>query len=396
MRLYAFIGPKRYTKPMRNELKKYLILLVISLMACSSFAEKKAVLVACKDLGSISDEPIAMLLDQKGYAVTICKQNDLPDVKLENFDAAVISANADADNEAVLNLIRGGRIPVLNMQGFTYAQGRLNWGEPHSGTLESRDNKCFDIYVEHPEHPIFKGFDNLEAGSRISILDDMEERGLMPIQVDLPGTWCLATAYTQSIEDLYGVGEPQTSIHEIPAEMRGGNKYICLPIAMSGAYYLSDEGKKLILNIMSYLMSDEKVDIDLPFLEISAFSIEGFDAQINQAENTIELAMDAEEFKDMDSLRSVQPEITLADPDYSHVYPNEEVDLRFCPYVPKTFVVTDYISRRAYSLSIRLWRKEGIDQTEDETAPVRKEWQNGQIVIIRGNNKYTITGIKIQ
>ena len=381
---------------MRNELKKYLILLVFSLMACSSFAEKKAVLVACKDLGSISDEPIAMLLDQKGYAVTLCKQNDLTSLQLENFDAAVISANADADNEAILNLIRGGRIPVLNMQGFTYAQGRLNWGEPHSGTWESSDNKCFDIYVEHPEHPIFKGFDNLEAGSRISILDDMEERGLMPIQVDLPGTWCLATAYTQSIEDFYGVGEPQTSIHEIPAEMRGGNKYICLPIAMSGAYYLSDEGKKLILNIMSYLMSDEKVDIDLPFLEISAFSIEGFDAQINQAENTIELAMDAEEFKDKDSLRSVQPEITLADPDYSHVYPNDEVDLRFCPYVPKTFVVTDYISRRAYTFSIRLWRKEGIDQTEDESAPVRKEWQNGQIVIIRGNNKYTITGIKIQ
>lgn len=381
---------------MRNGMKKFWMLFVMVLMACGSFAETKAILVACKDLGSVDKEPIAKLLADKGYDVTICKQADLGTVQLADFDAAVVSENADADNEAVLNLIRGGRIPVLNMQGFTYAQGRLSWGEPHSGTWESSDNKCFDIYVEHPEHPIFKGFDNLEAGSRISILDDMEERGLMPIQVDLPGTWCLATAYTQSIEDLYGVGEPQTSIHEIPAEMRGGNKYICLPIAMSGAYYLSDEGKKLILNIMSYLMSDEKVDIDLPFLEISAFSIEGFDAQINQAENTIELAMDAEEFKAMDSLRSVQPEITLADPDYSHVYPNEEVDLRFCPYVPKTFVVTDYISRRAYTFSIRLWRKEGIDQTEDETAPVRKEWQNGQIVIIRGNNKYTITGIKIQ
>jgi hypothetical protein len=214
--------------------------------------------------------------------------------------------------------------------------------------------------------------------------------------VDLPGTYCLATAYTQSIDEVNGKGEPQTSIHEIPAEMRGGSKYICLPIAMSGARFLSEDGKKLILNIMSYLLSDEPAELDLPFLEISAFSIEGFDAQINQAENTIELAMDAEEFKDMDSLRSVQPEITLADPDYSHVYPNEEVDLRFCPYVPKTFVVTDYISRRAYTFSIRLWRKEGIDQTEDETAPVRKEWQNGQIVIIRGNNKYTITGIKIQ
>lgn len=381
---------------MRNGMKKFWMLFVMVLMACGSFAETKAILVACKDLGSVDKEPIAKLLADKGYDVTICKQADLGTVQLADFDAAVVSENADADNEAVLNLIRGGRIPVLNMQGFTYAQGRLNWGAPHSGTWESSDNKCFDIYVEHPEHPIFKGFDNLEAGSRISILDDMEERGLMPIQVDLSGTWCLATAYTQSIEDLYGVGEPQTSIHEIPAEMRGGNKYICLPIAMSGAYYLSDEGKKLILNIMSYLMSDEKVDIDLPFLEISAFSIEGFDAQINQAENTIELAMDAEEFKAMDSLRSVQPEITLADPDYSHVYPNEEVDLRFCPYVPKTFVVTDYISRRAYTFSIRLWRKEGIDQTEDETAPVRKEWQNGQIVIIRGNNKYTITGIKIQ
>lgn len=381
---------------MRNGMKKFWMLFVMVLMACGSFAETKAILVACKDLGSVDKEPIAKLLADKGYDVTICKQADLGTVQLADFDAAVISANADADNEAILNLIRGGQLPTLNMQGFTYAQGRLSWGEPHSGTWESSDNKCFDIYVEHPEHPIFKGFDNLEAGSRISILDDMEERGLMPIQVDLPGTWCLATAYTQSIEDLYGVGEPQTSIHEIPAEMRGGNKYICLPIAMSGAYYLSDEGKKLILNIMSYLMSDEKVDIDLPFLEISAFSIEGFDAQINQAENTIELAMDAEEFKDMDSLRSVQPEITLADPDYSHVYPNEEVDLRFCPYVPKTFVVTDYISRRAYTFSIRLWRKEGIDQTEDETAPVRKEWQNGQIVIIRGNNKYTITGIKIQ
>ena len=378
---------------MRNELKKYLIILVISLMACSSFAEKKAVLVACKDLGSISDEPIAMLLDQKGYAVTICKQNDLPDVKLENFDAAVISANADADNEAVLNLIRGGQLPTLNMQGFTYADGRLNWGAPHSGSV----NNKLDIYVERPEHPIYKGFSNLEQGNSIRILEQNGEiRGIMPILIDLPGTYCLATAYTQSIDEVNSKGEPQTSIHEIPAEMRGGSKYICLPIAMSGARFLSEDGKKLILNIMSYLLSDEKVDIDLPFLEISAFSIEGFDAQINQAENTIELAMDAEEFKDMDSLRSVQPEITLADPDYSHVYPNEEVDLRFCPYVPKTFVVTDYISRRAYTFSIRLWRKEGIDQTEDETAPVRKEWQNGQIVIIRGNNKYTITGIKIQ
>ena len=156
---------------MRNVMQKFWILFVMVLMACGSFAETKAILVACKDLGSISDEPIAMLLDQKGYAVTICKQNDLPDVKLENFDAAIISANADADNEAVLNLIRGGQLPTLNMQGFTYADGRLNWGAPHSGSV----NNKLDIYVERPEHPIYKGFSNLEQGNSIRILEQNGE-----------------------------------------------------------------------------------------------------------------------------------------------------------------------------------------------------------------------------
>lgn len=377
---------------MRNGMKKYWILFVMVLMACGSFADARAILVVGKNLGSVDNDSIAKLLADKGYNVTICKQADLGTVQLTDFDAAVISENADADNEAVLNLIRGGQLPMLNMQGFSYAPGRLNWGAPHTGAI----NNKLDIYVERPEHPIFKGF-NKEQGQSIRILkENGEVRGILPIQVDLPGTFCLATAYTRSIEDVDGTGEPQTSIHEIPAEMRGGSKYICLPIAMTVTDCLSDDGKKLILNIISYLLSEEPAELDLPFLEISAFSIEGFDAQINQAQNTIELAMDAEEFKDMDSLKAVKPEITLADPTYSHVYPNEEVDLRFCPYVPKTFVVTDYISRRAYSFSIRLWRKEGIEDTEDEIVPARKEWQNGQIVIIRGNNKYTITGLKIQ
>ena len=51
---------------MRNVMQKFWILFVMVLMTCGSFAETKAILVACKDLGSISDEPIAMLLDQKG------------------------------------------------------------------------------------------------------------------------------------------------------------------------------------------------------------------------------------------------------------------------------------------------------------------------------------------
>ena len=94
---------------MRNVMQKFWILFVMVLMACGSFAETKAILVACKDLGSVDDEPIAKLLADKGYAVTICKQNDLPDVKLENFDAAEAIRRTDAllaDYDGTLSRLR--------------------------------------------------------------------------------------------------------------------------------------------------------------------------------------------------------------------------------------------------------------------------------------------------
>lgn len=385
---------------MRKGIKTYIILAIICLMANSAFAGTKvakSILVVGRNLESVSDEPVATLLEQSGYEVVLCKQSELASLSLLEHDAVLISENADADNADVLNLIRGGQISILNMQGFTYAEGRLGWGEPHNGTMDSQENKRHDIYVERPEHPIFKGFAGLRQGDRISILDDSEKQGIMPIKVDLAGTYCLATAYTQGIEDYDATGEPETSIHEVPAEMRGGAKYICLPIARSSSVYLSDDGKQLIRNIVAYLVSEEQVELELPFLEISGFSVEGLEATINQAENTIEIAMDAEQFTELDSLRAASVEITLADPIYSHVHPEDEVmDLHFCSLVPKTFVVTDYISRRAYAFSIRLWHKEGIEETEAESVQPRKELRNGQIVIIKGNNHYSLTGNRIQ
>ena len=54
--------------------------------------------------------------------------------------------------------------------------------------------------------------------------------------------------------------------------------------------------------------------------------------------------------------------ITLADPN-THVTPSVEpsIDLRNAIYFPKTFVVSDYINRRAYSLTIEIYDPQGIE-----------------------------------
>ena len=64
----------------------------------------------------------------------------------------------------------------------------------------------------------------------------------------------------------------------------------------------------------------------------------------------------------MDSLKAVTPQITLAEPNHTHTNPaiGEEVDLRFASFMPKQFVVTDFINRRAYDIRIRF--PQGIDE----------------------------------
>jgi hypothetical protein len=70
----------------------------------------------------------------------------------------------------------------------------------------------------------------------------------------------------------------------------------------------------------------------------------------------------------MDSLRAVVPEIELADPDFTHLLPEagSELDLRFTTFRPQTFVLTDYISRRVYTFSLRLQKRQGIEETEND------------------------------
>lgn len=353
---------------------KWIVRMACCLVAMLSWGTAMAdretsLLFVSKNLTDVAEDSVATQL-AKTYRVEMEDQANLAEVQLDDFDAIVISESVDADNEAVLNLIRSGRKPMLNMKGFTYGAGRLGWGEPNSGSVTDNGRM---LYIERTDHPIFQTcFADKAQGEPIEVLSETEGRGLMPIHVTLQGSYCLAIAFTQDIEEFDADAAPQTVLHEIPAVMRGGNKYICLPLSRSSHPYLTEDGRTLINGIMAYLLDDETEDIDLPDLQINRFAVEGIDADINQADNTIELTLTDTQYEAMDSLRAVIPDIELADPEFTHLIPaaDSEMDLRFAIFRPLTLVLTDYISQRVYTFSIRLQRQQGIDQTETDSEEI--------------------------
>lgn len=284
-----------------------------------------------------------------------------------NYDWILISEDVDADNAEVLALIRDNAAgkPILNMKGFTYANGRLDWGEPNNGSIDSVTNNGCYIYLEQPTHPIFSGIS--ATNGKILVLNKvLNKKGVMPIDINnCPGTLCLATAYTRNRDDYYRDGEKQTIIHEIPVKGSGQKNYICFPLANTKDN-LTPNGKKLIKNIVSYLIGTQHFS-NLPTLEMTSFSLQDnnntYTATIDQEKNQINLNMTLEQFEEADSLRAVKAVIGLAD-EKSHVVPgtDEELDLRYTTFLPKTFVVTDYINRRAYSFFVNIHRTEGIEE----------------------------------
>ena len=113
--------------------------------------------------------------------------------------------------------------------------------------------------------------------------------------------------------------------------------------------------------IVDYLLSQDDPGINTPTLGITAFSVAGMNANINQGNNTISLRMTQQQYTDRDSLKSVEPYIELADTN-THVSPAGKVSLQYMYVIPQTFVVTDYISRRVYEFMLDLYDPhEGID-----------------------------------
>ena len=289
--------------------------------------------------------------------------NMRPTEQYANYKWILISEDVDANNPEIIGLIRGGgaNLPILNLKGFTYSSDRLGWGEPDNGAIDTTKNtkvKGTKLYIQQPNHPIFKEkMSYLKKGDSIQVLSNYELNGLMPINVFEQGTFCLATAYTRDINDYYGNGELQTALHEVPADMPGGKKYICLPMARDVT--LTNTGKNLLDGIVSYLMSPDDSGLELPNPQINSFTLFDIPATIDQAANTITISLPQEKY---DDLATAHPVITLADPN-THVTPSVEpsIDLRNAIYFPKTFVVSDYINRRAYSLTIEIYDPQGIE-----------------------------------
>lgn len=275
----------------------------------------------------------------------------------------LISEDADANNEEVLAVVRGGaNLPVLNMNAFTYAYERNDemprgWGEPDNGSISQ--GGCY-ITVQRNDHPIFKAL-NKKRGDKIQILDTVTFKGMMPINILLQGTLCLATSPTRDIEDYEADGKMQTIIHEIPATMRGGAKYIAFPIAKNSTPNLTDDGKKVLNAVVNYLTNNEST-VTVPTVQITSFTLNGIAGDIDQINKTIKVNIDRSKYPDI-NLKEAQPVVTLAS-DQTTVSPasGETVDLSTSAILPVKYEVTDFINRCVYNVTVTFYSPEGIDE----------------------------------
>ncbi len=266
----------------------------------------------------------------------------------------LISEDVDANNEEVLAIARGEvDLPVLNMKSFTYAPGRLNWGEPDNGSLTDRGRF---ITVYRDDHPIFQAL-NKHKGDSIMVLDPVEGKGLMPIDVNYGGV-CLATALTRDIDDYYGDGPERTIMHEV--ERSNGKKYICFPIGMEGSNHLTADGKRLLNQTITYLLSNDAT-IKAPSLAITQFRVGSYDGVIDDENSVITLNVKEE---DSELMKAAKPVITLASP-MTFVTPNsgEAVNFIEAPYGIR-YTVSDYVTKRNYNVIVRLYNPQGIDNIE--------------------------------
>jgi hypothetical protein len=324
------------------------------------------VLYLYKNTGADEKDGVYTHLKSKSWNVISRKAKEdglRPADQYSKYKWILISEDADSDNEEVLAVVRGGAsLPVLNMNAFSYAYERNEdtpngWGEPDNGSISEGGRY---ITVQRDDHPIFKTL-NKKKGDRIQVLDTVTFRGLMPINIKQQGTLCLATSPTRNIEDYEADGEMQTIIHEIPAGMRGGAKYIGFPMSKHSTANLTSDGKKTLDAIVSYLLSPEPT-VFVPTVQITGFSLNGIAGKIDQSNNTIHVSINRNEYPDID-LVNAQPVVTLADPQTT-VTPasGDTVDLSTSNILPVKYVVTDFINRRVYNVSVTFYSPEGIEE----------------------------------
>lgn len=272
----------------------------------------------------------------------------------EPYSLILISEDVDANNGEVLAIARGEgqQKPVLNIKSFTYSPERLEWGEPDNGSLINRE-----ITVVRADHPIFNAMGK-KTGDKIVLLDTIQTKGLMPTAVDYQGTLCLATAYTRG-QAYMSNGEVETFLHEVPANLRGGAKYLCMPISIYSSSHLSAEGKRLLDACIGYLRGSAS-SVALPELQINAATIDGKPATIDQDNNEIRAIVKMDEQYDLEhmnctfTLQDAMTHLTYVD------YNGDKITIHLSGEVIDlsdtrngvVVTVTDYINVRHYTLQI--------------------------------------------
>ena len=349
-----------------------------------------------KESNAQNDVIYKYLKEEKHKNLDAIEVNSLPREQEEYapYKWIIISEDVDANNAELKAIVYdgiAGNKAVLNLQGFSYWEGRLNWGNTVNGSVDTtlmRYNS--KLYVQRDDHPIFQGW---KSGA-IEILEPAKgKQGFMPIEITskrLKQSLCLATAYTRDIEDYYANGELQLVMHEIPANMRGA-KYICLSLA--GNRTLSTDGKELIDRIVNYLTNEEPTTITAPKVEITQFSINGVDGVIDQISDTIKVTFVDQEV----DLTALKANVTLADTKYTFVTSEKSctnddgsVDFSKSTFKPVDFVVSDYISRRAYHVVVMSKSSQAIEEVYEAG-----QWVNvfdifGRKVATTNENIYTM------
>jgi hypothetical protein len=312
-----------------------------------------------------------------------------------NYKWVLISEDADANNEEVLSLIQGYNnhfvhIPVFNLKSFTYSTDRLGWGRPNNGSIDTLTAGATKLYVQREDHTIFRSL-NKKHGDSITIVEmEKGKQGVMPIEIQQDDfSYSLATAHTRDINDYYKDGELQTVLHEMPAELREGNKYICL--GLSRKVTLTADGKKVLDAIVKYLTAEKAETLSEPELQITRFAVNGIAGEIDEYEKTITVRVDTLANPGWD-YSALQTEIELKAPVYTYVKPADgsEVNYLYAANTPVRFIVSDYVRREVYNVKVKRFMPQGIEEVYEAG-----QWVNiydiyGRMITTTNEDIYTM------
>ncbi|MFT3752627.1 MAG: T9SS type A sorting domain-containing protein [Paludibacter sp.] len=228
--------------------------------------------------------------------------------------------------------------PILSLKAFTYTSGRWSWGVPDNGLSTNGT-----LTVKQVSHPVFNGID-VSAGT-LSVLSGATGNGIQPVDVTLLSGRSISVATAPKST----TGNPMAvAIHDVPASVRGvaNSKYILIPVADASYPFMNSTALVLINNAIEYLLNGTQYVA--PSLEISSFSVNSVNAEIDNTANTINATLPIGTV-----LSALQPTITLAGSGTS-VSPASTITTDFTNSGTNAinYTVTDGISSKIYAVKI--------------------------------------------